>query len=169
MQLIIAKGKNGLDLFVLICRGTSHFSKQDQLGRSDVHWRCGDPAEQPGRGGAHRLPAQTWDLLEGVNFQAIPNAALTHLNLETSAFRVPEGQQELLESKYSRFGSGEGLRVPDHAERSRLPSRRGGAGGGHRTVEHGNSKAEQETSHSCCADTWRTGENSRRRPPFHSN
>lgn len=37
MQLIIAKGKNGLEFFILICRGTSHFSKQDQLGRSDIH------------------------------------------------------------------------------------------------------------------------------------
>lgn len=37
MQLITAKGKNRLDFFLLICRRTSHFSKQDQLGRSDVH------------------------------------------------------------------------------------------------------------------------------------
>lgn len=98
-------------------------------------------------------------LLYVFNIPFILSAAFNEWNLDVFSFRVSEGQQELPESKHSGFGAGEGLRVPDDAERSRLPSRRGWAGGGHRPVEHGDAKAEQEASHSCCADSRRTGQN----------
>lgn len=46
-------------LFIIcLFRWTPHFSKQDQLGRSDIFGRCCYFTKQPRRGGAHCVTAK---------------------------------------------------------------------------------------------------------------
>lgn len=71
---------------------------------------------------------------------------------------VSQGQQELPQSKHSGFGPGTRFRLADHAERLRVPSCHGGAGGGHQPVQHGNPQSGQETPHPRGADPWRPGQ-----------
>lgn len=67
--------------------------------------------------------------------------------------RVAEGQTKFFESEYSWISVGEELRVTDYPEWHRVPSWSGGTRGGHHIVQHGNSKTQQEASHSCGANT----------------
>lgn len=74
---------------------------------------------------------------------------------------VSEGQQDFPQSKHSGFGAGTRFRLTDHAERLRVPSRNGRAGGGHQSVQHGNPQNGQATPHPRGADTRRPGQNKR--------
>jgi len=84
---------------------------------------------------------------------------VSHFNPCCFPVRLPEGQTEFFESKYSWLIYGEELWVTDYPEWYRVPSRRGGPGRGHHTVQHGDSKTQQEASHSCRTDTGCPGRN----------